>query len=228
MARRTKEEALETREQLLDAAERVFLERGVGHATLAEVADAAGVTRGAVYHHFESKADLFEAMVARAEMPMDAAFDPANGTVADPLGALRERALSALLHLSSSPRARSIFEVVFLRCEYTDELASVEKHHLEQREHCLGLCGSLLDEAVVQGQLPRNTDTRAASLLLYAFIGGLMRDWVQAPKNFDLETTAPQLVDLFLAGLRAAPPSKIGARRVRASRREVDVNVNGS
>ena len=66
MARRTREEALETREQLLDAAERVFLERGVGHATLAEVADAAGVTRGAVYHHFESKADLFEAMVARA------------------------------------------------------------------------------------------------------------------------------------------------------------------
>ena len=79
------------------------------------------------------------------------------------------------------------------RCEYTDELASVEKHHLEEREHCLGLCGSLLDEAVAQGQLPRNTDTRAASLLLYAFIGGLMRDWVQAPKSFDLETAAPQL-----------------------------------
>ena len=227
MARRTREEALETREQLLDAAERVFLERGVGHATLAEVADAAGVTRGAVYHHFESKADLFEAMVARAEMPMDAAFDPTNGTGADPLGALRERALSALLHLSSSPRVRRVFEVVFLRCEYTDELASVEKHHLEEREHCLGLCNALLDEAVAQGQLPRNTDTRAASLLLYAFIGGLMRDWVQAPKSFDLETAAPQLVDLFLAGLRAAPPSKVRAGRARAARREVDVNVNG-
>jgi TetR/AcrR family acrAB operon transcriptional repressor len=61
MARRTKEEALETREQVLDAAELVFRERGVGHASLAEVADAAGVTRGAIYHHFASKAELFEA-----------------------------------------------------------------------------------------------------------------------------------------------------------------------
>ena len=52
MARRTREEALATREQLLDAAEQVFRERGVGHASLAEVAYAAGVTRGAVYHHF--------------------------------------------------------------------------------------------------------------------------------------------------------------------------------
>ncbi len=107
---------------------------------------------------------------------------------------------------------RDVFEVVFLRCEYTDELAAVEKRHLKEREQCLGLCGGLLEQAVAQGQLPRNTDTRAASLLLYALVGGLMRDWVQAPRSFDLKTAAPQLVDLFLAGLRAAPPTKIRAR----------------
>jgi len=212
MARRTKEEALVTRERLLDAAERVFLDRGVGHATLAEVADAAGVTRGAVYHHFDSKAELFEAMVARAEMPMDTAFAPAEASVTDALGALRERVLNALQHLASSARVRRVFEVVFLRCEYTDELAAVEKRRLKEREHCLGLCGGLLEQAVAQGQLPRNTDTRAASLLLHTLVGGLMRDWVQAPRSFDLRTAAPQLVDLFLAGLRAAPPTKIRAR----------------
>jgi TetR/AcrR family acrAB operon transcriptional repressor len=212
MARRTKEEALATREQLLDAAERVFRERGVGHATLAEVADAAGVTRGAVYHHFDSKAELFEAMVARAEMPMDAAFDPAAVSVPDPLGAVRERAVKALLHLASSPRVRSVFEVVYLRCEYTDELAAVERNHLKEREHCLSLCGNLLDRAVAQGQLPRNTDTRAASQLLFALISGLMREWVQAPRSFDLKAVAPQFVDLFLAGLRAAPPTRARAR----------------
>lgn len=218
MARRTREDALATREQLLDAAERVFRERGVGHATLAEVADAASVTRGAVYHHFASKAELFEAMVARADMPMDAGFDIAEVADADPLSAVRERVLRALLHLASSPRVRSIFEVVFLRCEYTDELAAVEQNHLHEREHCLGLCRGLLDKAVAQGQLPRDTDTRMASLLLYAFIGGLMRDWVQAPRSFDLKAAAPQLVDLFLAGLRASPPSKIQTRHAGVSR----------
>ena len=206
MARRTKEEALETREQVLDAAEQVFRERGVGHASLAEVADAAGVTRGAIYHHFASKAELFEAMLARAEMPLDAAFDAPHLAVADPLAAVRETAIKALLHLTSSDRVRNIFEVAFLRCEYTDELAPVEQRHLQEREHCLGFCGSLLEQAVARGQLPPRTDTRLASHLLYALIGGLMRDWVQAPASFDLKSAAPQLVDLFLAGLRAEPP----------------------
>ena len=179
MARRTKEEALETREQLLDAAERVFLERGVGHASLAEVADAA--------------------------------FESAAASDDDPLDSLGKRALSALLQLASSSRVRRVFEVVFLRCEYTDELATVEQRHLREREQCLYRCGSLLDKAVELGQLPRDTDTRMASHLLYALIGGLMRDWVQAPKSFDLKAAAPQLITLFMAGLRAAPPRKTRA-----------------
>ena len=48
MARRTKEEAQETRCQLLDAAEQVFSEKGVAHTSLADVAAAAGLTRGAI------------------------------------------------------------------------------------------------------------------------------------------------------------------------------------
>lgn len=211
MARRTKEEAAATRELVLDAAERVFRERGVGHASLAEVADAAGVTRGAIYHHFASKAELFEAMVARAEMPLDAAFDADQAPVADPLAAVRATAIKALLHLASCNRVRNIFEVAFLRCEYTDELAPVERRHLDERQQCLAYCGTLLDQAVARGQLPGDTDTRLASHLLYAFIGGLMRDWVQAPDTFDLKSAAPQLVDLFIAGLQAAPPRKPAA-----------------
>ena len=52
MARRTKAEAEQTREQILDAAEAVFLDRGVARASLAEIAQAAGVTRGAVSRAF--------------------------------------------------------------------------------------------------------------------------------------------------------------------------------
>ena len=208
MVRRTKEEAAETREQVLDAAERVFRQRGVGHASLAEVADAAGVTRGAIYHHFASKAEVFEAMLARAEMPIDMAFDATRLPVADPLAMVRDMAVKALQHLASSDRVRNIFEVAFLRCEYTDELAPVEQRHLQERTQCLALSNGLLDQAVARGQLHADTDTRMAAHMLYGFIGGLMRDWVQAPASLDMNTAAPQAVDLFLAGLRAASPRR--------------------
>ena len=90
MARRTKTEAAATREALLDAAEHAFRERGVARTSLAEVAAAAGMTRGAVYWHFRDKADLFEALCERVQLPMEAMHASAGAIrQKDPLGALR-------------------------------------------------------------------------------------------------------------------------------------------
>lgn len=49
MVRRTKEEAQETRAQIIEAAEKAFYKRGVARTTLADIAELAGVTRGAIY-----------------------------------------------------------------------------------------------------------------------------------------------------------------------------------
>lgn len=58
MARRTKEKALLTRESILDAGERLFVERGYWPVSLEDIAESAGVTRGALYWHFSGKGDL--------------------------------------------------------------------------------------------------------------------------------------------------------------------------
>lgn len=54
MARKTREEAEQTRYLLLDTAEQLFSEKGVSKTTLADIASAAGLTRGAVYWHLTS------------------------------------------------------------------------------------------------------------------------------------------------------------------------------
>ena len=56
MVRKTKEEAEQTRKELIQAARRVFHQCGVSRSTLEKIAKAAGVTRGAVYWHFKDKA----------------------------------------------------------------------------------------------------------------------------------------------------------------------------
>ena len=63
MVRRTKEEAQETRAQIIEAAERAFYKRGVARTTLADIAELAGVTRGAIYWHFNNKAELVQALL---------------------------------------------------------------------------------------------------------------------------------------------------------------------
>jgi AcrR family transcriptional regulator len=53
------------REQLLDAAAQVFLDRGLAQATIADVAEAAGLAKGTVYLYFDSKSALLTALRAR-------------------------------------------------------------------------------------------------------------------------------------------------------------------
>lgn len=64
MARKTKQQAEETRQEILDAAIKTFSERGVSATSLADIAKSAGVTRGAIYWHFKNKVDLFHQLVS--------------------------------------------------------------------------------------------------------------------------------------------------------------------
>src|SRR5579859_5100655 len=67
---------VKTRVALLDAAAGVFARRGLDGATLEEIAESAGFTRGAVYHHFGSKEELFLAVIARRDEELLAGFGP--------------------------------------------------------------------------------------------------------------------------------------------------------
>ena len=62
MAKRTKAEALKTRQELIETAIAQFAQHGVSKTTLNDIADAANVTRGAIYWHFENKTQLFNEM----------------------------------------------------------------------------------------------------------------------------------------------------------------------
>ena len=207
MARRTKEAAAITREQLLDAAERVFREHGVAGSTLAQVAAEAGVTRGAVYWHFRDKSDLYAAMCERATLPLDTMLEHAGATQhADPMAALRELALAALARLACDARAQAVFDVMFHKTEPTAVIAPVAERERKDRCDCLLHVERVLLQAVEKRQLPADTDTALAARALHAYIEGIMDQWVLDPHAFDLAAAAPALVDSMLAGLRSAPP----------------------
>ena len=71
MARKTKQQAEETRQQILDAAVREFSAHGVSGTSLTDIAAAAGVTRGAIYWHFKNKVDLFNEVWELSESKID-------------------------------------------------------------------------------------------------------------------------------------------------------------
>ena len=54
-----------TRDRILRAAERLFAERGFSSVSMPAIAEASGITAGAIYKHFDSKSDLFFEVVQR-------------------------------------------------------------------------------------------------------------------------------------------------------------------
>ena len=210
------------REQLLDAAESVFRRRGIARSSLAEVAAAAGVTRGAVYWHFRDKADLCAAMCDRALMPLETMLSDAGAAQhADPLAALRALAIAALTRLASDPRSQAIFEVMLHESEHTAGIPSITERKQRERRHCLVHVERVICQAVTARQLPADTDTALATQAMHAYIGGLMNNWVQDRTAYDLAAAAPALVDAFLAGLRAAPPrAAVAATQPESPRRK--------
>jgi TetR/AcrR family transcriptional regulator, acrAB operon repressor len=219
LVRRTKDEALETRHRILDVAERVFSERGVTRTSLADIANAAGVTRGAVYWHFTDKADLFCSMVARVTMPMESSACQANHVdAADPLASIRDMMTGILRRTSEDPQARRVFHIVYHKCEHVDEMEPVWLRFNEMRAGCLKQLEDGLRAAMAQGQLPQTLNARQAALGLRALLDGLVSSWVMNPDNRSPEYDADGLVDLFLHALQVpVRPAARARRRARVS-----------
>lgn len=206
MARRTKADAQLTRNSLLDAAEHLFQARGVSRTSLNDIATAAGATRGAVYWHFRDKADVFNAMMERITLPMEAALhqigqDP--GT--DPLEELRQSVFGALHRIVSDNQTRRVFEVATHKVEYVDDLMAVKTRHVNARAAGVGALQRSLEAAAARRNVVLAVPLPVGARALHALLVGLIHDWLLASSDFDLLADGTRAVDALLAGLGLSP-----------------------
>jgi AcrR family transcriptional regulator len=186
----------ERRAQILDAARRCFLERGYQGTRVEDIADAAGLSKGAVYFHFESKRVLLDALVEdefeRAGRILDAAADDGSP---DPFAAM---ATAYLSFLGEPQDGRHRFFLL------TGELA-VHDDALRERllTHHRSLVARLADlltrwKAEAGLALP---DPDATAVLLKAMADGLQGAWGLG-HTVDRGRLAAAALHLLLNGLR--------------------------
>jgi TetR/AcrR family transcriptional regulator, acrAB operon repressor len=213
MVRRTKEEALETRSRILDAAEHIFFEKGVSRTSLADIAQAAGVTRGAIYWHFENKGDVFTAMFDRVVLPLDelkaATVDPSEP---DPLGRIRDLCVLCLRDTATDLRRRRVFEILFLKCEFVEEMGPVMARHQSNMRESLVRIEEGLRNAMSKGQLPADLDATRGARVLHSFVTGMLHDMAILPDVFDIATNAEGQVEAMLDTLRFSPALRVATQ----------------
>lgn len=190
MVRKTREEALKTRNQLLDAAEKVFYEKGFANTSLEDVAKEASVTRGAIYWHFSNKFDLFTDMVERVRLPVENLADGASCDCQNPLDHLRDIIARLLRETATNPRRRRVLTIVFHRSELFGDSGKLETRHRMALLDCSRRIEQALLNAVDHGQLPDDIDAHRAAIALHAYIAGVISNWLFFPQGFDLAADA--------------------------------------
>ncbi|MDX6020652.1 acrEF/envCD operon transcriptional regulator [Scandinavium sp. V105_16] len=205
MVRKTKADALATRQQLIDAAIEQFALRGVSNTTLTDIADAAGVTRGAVYWHFNSKVEIFNEMW-RQQLPLSDIIKHRmiQNEKENPLGWLREAFVTGLQYIAQTPKQRALMQILYHKCEFNkDMMCEMEirqrlcfRH--ENMQRILSLC-------IRQGSLPAETNIELTLVMLHGFFSGVLKNWLLSPESVDLYHQAPELVDYIMATLHPHP-----------------------
>jgi len=199
--RKTKEEAELTRQNLLKAALAVFSRKGYAETRLEDIAEEAGVTRGAIYHHFGSKAELYNTLVTsisgRAQAVIEVAVHAGGGTIA----ILRRICVETLVYAVEDPEFRAVNELVLFKSEVTADLAEGMEQKRAGGRNLTQYLRDLVQSGIESGELRAGVNPLEAAIGLIALQNGLLTFWLMDPDHFSLRRHVEGIVDLYMQGL---------------------------
>ena len=203
MARRTKAEAHQTRESILDAAERLFFTHGVMQTSLEQIAEEAGVTRGAIYWHFTDKVALFRALHERVRLPQEEMVArAAMEGHPDPLSFIRQIAVECMQSIAADTRLRRVYAILLVRCEYVGEMAEALKRQQDADAAMRENLARIFDMARRNGSLAPTWTAETASRVFDAMMRGLWADWLRYGQDFDLVAIGSRCLDELFTSFR--------------------------
>jgi AcrR family transcriptional regulator len=150
-----------TRTALVGTARRLFAEKGYAATSTEEILGAAGVSRGAMYHHFTDKRALFRATFEAVENDLTARVIGAAATEATPFGQLRN-GFAAFLDQCSNPEVQRI-----VMLDGPTVLGWDTWHEIDER-YAFGSIKAVLESAAQQSLIATETVEPLSHLLLGA------------------------------------------------------------
>ena len=201
--KRTKEEAAITREQLLKNALAVFSKNGYAATSLQDIAREAEVTRGAIYHHFGGKAELYNTLIReysnRGSRIMGKAASEGGGL----LDVLRRVFVRQLQAIEDDHEMQALMELYLFKTGLVPELEEGRQQQIESGVGLIEMLAGIMSQGMEQGFLRLDLDPKEMARAYLAFQNGLIQLWLTAPNQFSLKANAESFADILIAGIQA-------------------------
>jgi AcrR family transcriptional regulator len=189
------------RDRILRGAHTLFLERGFSEVSMQQIADAAGMTKAALYYHFRNKEELF-AQVVRHEVQRFISGVTAQLDADDSFEDQLRRFVTFVFGTKGSDFSRLIGDFkrhVSAECQ--------QKLRLEEDTHDpLEIIRPYFDRARASGQL-RDVNLDHAMMIFFSMVGGLYMISEQKPDFQLTDELAATMVDAYLHGVGAPLPA---------------------
>jgi TetR/AcrR family acrAB operon transcriptional repressor len=200
--RRTKEEAAITRKQVLKKALTAFSKKGYAATTLEDIASEAKVTRGAIYHHFGGKAELYNTLIReysdRGGLIMQQAVAE-GGTLLDILRRVFVRQLEVI---EDDREMRALMELALFKTGLIPELEEGRQQRIDTGMALIEMLTGIMNQGIEQGLLRADVDPIEMARAYLAFQNGLINMWLTAPNQFSLKANAGSFAEILMAGIQ--------------------------
>jgi TetR/AcrR family transcriptional regulator, acrAB operon repressor len=202
MARRTKDEAMRTRENILAAALDVMSQKGYSRMTFVDIAREIGHTKGAVYWHFKNKRTLLIELIKEFHDRREDLV-AANAPALSSLDNLREHFVERTRVVMQDPVCRKIAFFLSFQMEWTQELLEAANESLDElRKDLFTQVVDVLEQAKRRGRLKDSIVPAEAAVILISLWKGLFANDVGGYANMDLLKCVEQSFDWIINGMR--------------------------
>ena len=193
--------------EIVGAALAVFAEKGFAAAKLDEIARRAGISKGALYLYFETKEDIFRAVVGQMIAPNMAAVKALAAAHPGPFDLLIRGVAAQIGHVAQTSPLGAVGKMVLSEARNFPELARV--WHDELVSQVLGAIAEAVQVAQGRGEIkPGDPRTYALQFVAPLLVGVMWRETFVpvGAQPFDLPKLMAQHVETLLHGLMIEEP----------------------
>jgi TetR/AcrR family acrAB operon transcriptional repressor len=200
--RRTKEDAEKTRQSVIDAALKLFGQRGYSGTTLRLIADEAGCSRGPIYWHFANKEELFEEILAYSQVPLERLVTLCQDSTT-PETTAADFARQWLRLLLDDVYFRQSFEIFLNKTEFTEAVSKTLQRERALTASLISTFSGFVTLYRSDNNITAESSSNAVAVSMYSYLMGLTQSWLFDPKLNDLSNNLEFFVDQFLGLLKA-------------------------
>lgn len=199
--RRTKEDSEATKQQILSSALEVFSELGYQKAQLNEIADRAGVTRGAIYWHFKNKEDLFINLIngvsTKSQEIMMKVISQGSSFTEICKGILVEQ----WQLLEEDIEYKKVMKLVLLKAGDFEGISDLKTQQMTSDRALIDQVTQFMSMGIEQGVLRKDLDPIAAAHGYLSIQKGFAMNWLLMEEVFSIKDLAERVADSFIKGL---------------------------